>query len=368
MTEREAYITLNMLPGIGAARSEALINAFGSAAAIFSQSADALSRVPKIPSALAAKIADWRNHTDLAAELNLTERSGVQIITLADADYPDVLKEIFDPPLCLYVRGTLPQFDLRTVAVVGSRRMTKYGRMMARRLTEDAVYAGWKVISGLAYGVDAVAHQAALDANGITVAVLGGGLARIHPQDHIPLARSIVEHSGAVISEFPMNYPVSRQSFPRRNRIVSGLSRAVLVVEADIDSGAMITAGIALEQGRQVFAVPGQADNPQARGCHKLIREGACLLENFGDVLREFEFQPELGYDDNVSTMQQHDLFDGLDGDEQQVVNLLREESKNFDDLVAALEFNTGELLAIMMRLEVKMVVKQELGRVYRLL
>ncbi len=367
MTEREAYIILNLIPGIGAARAEALINAFGSASEIFSQSAGKLACVPKIPAALATKIANWRDNIDLTAELDFAERGGVRIITRDDEDYPQNLSEIYDPPLCLYVRGILPKFDLRTVAVVGSRRMTKYGRMMARRLSEDAAYAGWKVVSGLAYGIDAVAHQATLDAGGITVAVLGGGLARIHPQDHIPLARAIIEHGGAVISEYPMDYPVSRQSFPRRNRIVSGLSRAVVVVEADIDSGAMITAGIALEQGRQVFAVPGQADNQQARGCHKLIREGACLVENFGDVIREFEFQPDMKQNES-SVLHQQDLFSNLDGDEQKVVEQLRDEAKNFDELVAELEISTGELLGIMMRLEVKMVVKQELGRVYRLL
>jgi DNA processing protein len=377
VTDRDAYIVLNLLPGIGSQRVQALIREFGSAAAILEKSHEELSMVRGIPAALAAKLANWQSETNLPLELELTDRGGARIITRADYDYPEILRHIPDPPLCLYVRGTLPEFDARTVAVVGSRRMSRYGRAMAAQLSEGAVYAGWKVISGLAYGVDAVAHQSTINAGGITVAVLGGGLAKVHPQDHIPLARAIIDHGGAVITEFPMTFPVSRQSFPRRNRIVSGLSRGVIVVEADIDSGAMITATMALEQGRTVFAVPGQVDNPQARGCHKLIREGACLTESFNDVLNEFEFLPGFspgvaeepgvysadGGDDTDSG----DLFNRFDPHESRVLEFLRGGERHFDDIAAETELPTGELLAVMMRLEVKMAVRQDIGRMYKL-
>ncbi len=369
MTERDAYIILNLLPGIGSAKVQSLLNAFGSASAIFERSAEELQSIRGITPALAEKLFNWQSETNLMLELELTERGGARIITRCDYEYPEILKEIYDPPLCLYVRGELPKFDRQTVAVVGSRRMTRYGRLMAKELSESAAYAGWVVVSGLAYGVDAVAHQSTLDVGGITVAVLGGGLARVHPQEHIPLARDIIDRGGAVISEFPMTFPVSRQSFPRRNRIVSGLSSAIVVVEADIDSGAMITATIAMEQGRQVFAVPGEATNPQARGCHKLIREGARLTESFNDILDEFEFLPGLAKVKEVpEPYADDDLFRNFDADESKVIAYLREGSRHFDDIVMETELSTGELLGVLMRLEVKSAIKQDIGRVYRLL
>lgn len=372
MTDREAYIVLNLLPGIGSQRVLALIREFGSAAAIFEKSYDELNSVRGIPASLAAKLANWQSETNLPLELELTERGGARIITRIDYDYPEILRHIPDPPLCLYVRGNLPDFDARTIAVVGSRRMSRYGRAMAKLLSESAVYAGWKVVSGLAYGVDAVAHQAAIDAGGITVAVLGGGLAKVHPQEHIPLARAIIDYGGAVITEFPMTFPVSRQSFPRRNRIVSGLCQGVIVVEADIDSGAMITATTAIDQGRTVFAVPGQVDNPQARGCHKLIREGACLTESFNDVLNEFEFLPGLspaGVEEERGeySADENDLFNQFDPHESKVIEFLRGGAKHFDDIAMETGIQTGELLAVMMRLEVKMAVHQDIGRIYKL-
>lgn len=369
MTERDAYIILNLLPGIGSARVQNLLNAFGSAAAIFEQNVESLQAVRSITPALAEKLTRWQSETNLMLELELAERGGAQIITRVDYDYPEILKEIYDPPLCLYVRGELPKFSQQTVAIVGSRRVTRYGRIMAKELTESAAYAGWIVVSGLAYGVDAVAHQSTIAVGGITVAVLGGGLARVHPQDHIPLARDIIDHGGAVISEFPMTFPVSRQSFPRRNRIVSGLSSAVIIVEADIDSGAMITATIAMEQGRHVFAVPGEATNPQARGCHKLIREGARLTESFNDVLDEFEFLPGMSkVKEAPEPYADDDLFRNFDGDESKVIAYLREGARHFDDIAMETELSTGELLGVLMRLEVKSAIKQDIGRVYRLL
>ncbi|MDD3119645.1 MAG: DNA-processing protein DprA, partial [Victivallales bacterium] len=262
-------------------------------------------------------------------------------------------------------------------AVVGSRRAAIYGRRMARFLATSAAYAGWKVISGLAYGIDAEAHQATLDGGGVTVAVLGGGLARIHPQDHVPLARAICDHGGALVSEYPMTFPVSRQSFPRRNRIISGLSQAVVVVEAGLNSGAMLTANIALEQGRTVFAVPGQADNPQAHGCHHLIRNGARLTESFDDVLEEFEFLPGMArvreagsdaYDVREDGEQIKSIpFEGLDDGEQMIVRSLEHGEKSLDQLSDSTGLQPGRLLALMIKLEFRKLVKQLPGRLFRL-
>lgn len=379
MTDREACIVLNMAPGIGSARLRALQERFGTPGGILEQAASDLAGVRGIGPELAEKIANWRREIDLAGEMAMAEKGGAKIITLCDAAYPAILKEIYDPPICLYVRGVMPDFSANTLAVVGSRRMTAYGRKMAAHLTEAAVYAGWKIISGLAYGVDAVAHQVTVDLKGVTVAVLGGGLARVHPQDHVPLARSIVENNGALISEYPMRFPVSRQSFPRRNRIVSGLSQAVLVVEAGLDSGALITAATALEQGRSVFAVPGMADNPQAKGCHKLIKEGAKLTESFEDILQDFEFLPGLG----AASAQTVEALDesieedaapalpaippGLTDDEQRIFRALAEESKSFDALVAETGIAAGALLGMLMKMEIQKLAAQSPGKIYSL-
>lgn len=292
MTDREAYIILNMLSGIGPARLSMLLNFCGSPSEIFSQDRKSLSSIQGISASLAEKICEWEKHVALNAELTLAERGGVRIITRGEEGYPELLSEIHDAPICLYIRGELPENISRSsLAIVGTRNMTTYGQRMARHLAEAAAFSGWTVVSGLAYGVDAVAHQAVLDAGGKTVAVLGGGLARVQPQEHLPLARDI-SVSGAVISEFPMEFSPTRHSFPMRNRIISGLSKATLVIEAGRNSGSLITAAAALEQGRTVFAVPGQADNPQASGCNQLIRQGAVLAETFDHILEEFDFLP----------------------------------------------------------------------------
>ena len=293
ISDRNACIILNMISGIGYARFAALVRRFGSPAAVLRASAAELAEVKGIGENLAAAVADWPNRVDPAAELELAHRSGVKIYTIEDGDYPEVLRQIADPPLVLYVRGTMPDFSSNSVAIVGSRRLSAYGDRMARRFAADAVLANWKVVSGLAFGVDAAAHKAALESGGVTVGVLGGGLLRIHPQEHVPLAAEIVRKNGAIISEYPMNFPVSRQSFPRRNRIVSALTQATVVIEAGLESGALITAKLALEQNRLVCALPGRVDEPQAAGCNMLIRDcGAKLVTNFQDVLSEFEFLP----------------------------------------------------------------------------
>lgn len=372
MTDREACIVLNLIPGIGSARLEALIEHFNSPAAILEQAVGELEQVRNIPVKLAEKIANWRNEVDPEAEQAVTDRAGATLITRYDPEYPEILKGIYDPPICLYVRGSLPDFSCRSVAIVGSRRVSVYGRKMARLLAEAASYADWTVVSGLAFGVDAIAHQATVDTNGVTVAVLGGGLARIHPQEHIPLARAIVDKGGAIISEYPMNYPVSRQSFPRRNRIVSGLSQAVVVVEAGLNSGALLTANIAADQGKSVFAVPGQADNPQAKGCHQLIKTGAKLTESFDDILEDFEFLPGFA---PVQKLETGDLFDdgafqvseNLNPDELAVVNILTDGEKSVDQIAAGTSLATGKLLSLMMKLELKKLVKQLPGQLFGL-
>ena len=375
MTNREAYIVLNMISGVGTARFKTLVANFDEPCKIFEQSVAMISKIKGISTALAEKIVYWDKDIDLKAELDFAETSGTQIVTMADAEYPEILKGIYDPPLCLYVRGKLPDFSHNSIAIVGSRRATIYGRKMARHLSEEAVLAGWKVISGLAFGIDAIAHQATVDAGGVTIAVMGGGLARIHPQEHVQLARDIIESGGALLSEFPMKFPVSRQSFPRRNRIVSGLSQAVLIIEAGLKSGALITANIALEQGKDVFAVPGHVDNPQAKGCHKLIKTcSAKLIEDFNDVLDDYDFLPGFSpIDVNETSADEPEKIIkaskpvNMSDEEYQIIQLLKGEAKSFDHLSNATSIPVAKLNGMLTKMAMKMMLVQHPGKIYSL-
>ncbi len=357
-----------MLSGIGYAKYKALVNVFEEPCRIFSASKSELAAVKGISETLAEKILNYKELVDLDNELLRAERGGVQILTLADAEYPDELRNIYDPPLCLYVRGKLPSFKRNAVAIVGSRKMSMYGERMTKAFAEDAVNHGFVVISGLAFGVDYAAHKAVVDADGITVAVLGGGLTQIHPREHIPLAREIIQKGGAVISEFPMDFPVSRTSFPRRNRIVSALSTAVIVVEAGLDSGALITANVALEQGKDVFAVPGNADNPQAKGCHKLIRESSAhLAENFSQVIEVIDDGLFNALEFAESPFEKYEAESCFSPEEQVIVDILKNGDKTMDDLALESNMESGALLALLMKLEMKFIILKNPDRSYRL-
>jgi DNA processing protein len=374
MNDREVCIILNLLSGIGSVRFNALCNKFGTPSNILNISYNDLIQVSGVGENLAHKIKNWQQNVDLSKELDIVNKAGVKIITICDVNYPPQLKEIPDPPLCLYIRGELNCKLNNSIAVVGSRRITGYGREMAEFLVSGLAYSDWTIISGLAYGIDAVAHQTAVNANGPTIAVLGGGLARLHPQDHAALARNIIEKGGAVISEFPMALFPTRKTFPMRNRIISGLCSGVLVIEAGIKSGSLITANFALEQGRLVFAVPGRANSPQSKGCNKLIKDGAVLTENVDDILNEFEFLP--GISDKKTSFNtiphnnvQKTLLDeiNLSPDEYKVAKCVELEEKNVDAILAETGIPIGKILVILLKLEIKKVVTQQPGKRFKL-
>ncbi len=294
MENRDAYIILNSLSGIGPVRVAQLLTFFGEPRSILAAPEKDLAQVHGIGEHLAGVIHNWEATADLAHELELVQKAGVTILTREDADYPTLLAQIHDPPLCLYVRGetAVCRRLQRSLAIVGSRHTTAYGVSMAQTLAGSAAMAGWAVVSGLARGIDTAAHQAVVNVHGCTLAVLGSGLGRLYPQENLQLARDIVAEGGALVTEFPMQYPPDKRGFPMRNRLISGMTLGTLVVEAGVQSGSLITANQALEQGRQVFAVPGRVDSPQSRGCHALLKDGAKLVETFTDVLEEFEVLP----------------------------------------------------------------------------
>ncbi len=284
MTETEACLALNMVPGVGPVRLRRLLEVFDTPERVLLARASELQTIEGIGREVAEAIATWEKHVDLAAELARVREFGATVITQESPEYPSALREIHNPPIVLYVWGTLTARDHRAISVVGSRQTSHYGTDCAKKLSYQLAYAGLTVVSGLARGIDTAAHQGALAAQGRTVAVIGSGLMDLYPPENAGLAEKIAA-AGAVVSEFPMTFPPSRETFPYRNRIVAGWGSGLLVVEAGLKSGALITAGQALEQGRLVYAVPGQIDRPTAAGSNRLIQQGAKLVTSAGDIL-----------------------------------------------------------------------------------
>ena len=281
------WLALRRLPGVGHRTQLDLLEHFGSVENIFSAGAGLLEKaLTGKPEAIRAILAG-PDAPALQTELEWLREPGHHLITWADPGYPPLLREIPDPPLMFYVLGERALLSGPQLAVVGSRNPTPMGRENAHAFAKSLAAAGVTVTSGLALGIDGAAHRGALEAGGTTVAVAGTGLDRVYPARHRELAHEIVGHGGALVSEFPLGTPPLPENFPVRNRIISGLSLGTLVVEAALQSGSLITARLATEQGREVFAIPGSIHSPQARGCHALIRQGAKLVETAQDILEE---------------------------------------------------------------------------------
>ncbi len=369
MLEHDAYILLNMIPGIGPARAASLISFFGSAAELFEHKPEDLMAVRGISRELAEKIATEAESSLLDEELDRVALGGVKVFTRADEEYPEALRGLEDAPLCLYVCGTLPEeLNRQSIAIVGSRRATVYGLRMAQHIAESAVYSGWTVVSGLAFGIDAAAHKATMNAGGKTVAVLGGGLMKIQPQEHLPMARDIIAKGGALVTEFPMTFPPNRHSFPMRNRIISALSLGTIVIEAGLHSGALITAAAALEQGKNVFAVPGNADSDMSSGCNNLIKSGeATLITGFEDVLEAMDFLPGLEPKDFFSAEGEsaeesgfHEAVDAaLPESDRKILEFLKLGEAGFDSISAETGIAAGELSRKLVALEISHKIKR---------
>lgn len=295
MTHTDACLAINLIPKVGPVRLRKLLQVFGDAPSILRAPVDRLAAVDGIPAEVARNVAAWETLVDLPAEHARMAEAGVHVLTAQSGAYPSLLRTIHDPPIVLYIWGELKPGDSQAIGVVGSRQSSFYGQETAKKLSYQLAYAGLTVISGLARGIDTAAHQGALAAKGRTVAVLGCGLSQIYPPENFALAERIADGSGAVISEFPMGVTPDRTTFPMRNRIISGCSLGVLVVEAGLKSGALISAGQAADQGRTVFAVPGPIDRPSSQGTNRLIQQGAKLVMDSADILEEISGLP--GFD-----------------------------------------------------------------------
>jgi DNA processing protein len=366
VTTEEAYIVLNAVQGIGPVRVRQLLEHYGDPQSILSERPNTLKQLTGIGDKTANALANWQDNFDLDEERRLCERAGVTLVTLESENYPADLREIYDPPLCLYVRGDadrLAQVQDRMLAVVGSRRTSRYGLHAAESLTLGAAQAGWAIVSGLAKGIDTIAHQTALTAGAPTIAVLGGGLGAIYPQENVPLARQICE-TGVLISEQPMMVRPDRRTFPMRNRIIAGMSRGILVVEAGLNSGSLITARQGLEQGRHIFAVPGRIDTPHAQGCHALIKDGAKLVETIDDILEEFSFATAPAVISANTTRPMPELTD----QQRSIIHCLADGMASADDLAQATELPISAVLAELFTLELKRLVRQLPGKRFELL
>ncbi|MDR3198015.1 MAG: DNA-processing protein DprA [Planctomycetaceae bacterium] len=278
-------ILLSMIEGVGSRTYQQLIERFGNVTGILNASYRDLSGFEFLKQDTALRLASARQNIDPNIILELCRRDQIDIITLQDPQYPEPLRTIHDPPPILYVKGTILPQDSFSIAVIGTRRSSAYGCRQADRLATALAHNGFTIISGLALGIDGIAHRAALKSNSRTLAVLGSGHRRIYPPEHEILAEQIVQSGGAVLSEYPPLHQSTKWTFPQRNRIISGLALGVLVAESPLRSGAMISARIAGEQSRDIFAVPGSIESPNSQGCHQLIRDGAYLVESVDDIL-----------------------------------------------------------------------------------
>lgn len=286
----DAWIVLNGIPHLGPVTLRRLFDRFGpDPLRILSADRRELTAVEGVGPKIADTLRGWPEHFDLDREKRLLARHGARFVRQPEEDYPAPLRETYDPPIGLYALGE-PRFRDPAVAIIGSRRTTLYGLRVAREFASGLARRGVCVVSGLARGIDAAAHEGALEAGGLAVAVLGNGCDIVYPPENLELFQRIRDH-GTILSEFPFGYRANRQTFPMRNRIVAGLSRAVLVVETDLSGGSLITARFAGEQGRQVMAVPGRIDQATSAGCHQLIRDGATLVTSTEEILEELRLE-----------------------------------------------------------------------------
>ena len=362
MTPTEACIALNMLPTMGPVRLRKLLEVFETPERILAANRDALRAVDGIGREVVDQILNWESLVDLPAELQRVRDFGATVITAESPLYSRQLREIHAPPIVLYVWGELTERDQHAIAVIGSRRTTHYGLESAKKLSYQLAYAGLTVISGLARGIDTAAHQGALAAKGRTIGVIGSGLMKLYPPENAALAEKIRSGNGAIVSEFSMEIEPDRQTFPMRNRIISGWSQGLLVVEAGANSGALISVAQALEQGRNVYAVPGHINAPTAIGSNRLIQQGAKLVMDANDILDDLQILlPDMKRAPEASVRSLPALTD----DERRVYEAIRETETSIDDIATKAELASGTVSSTLLRLELKKLVKQLPGKYF---
>lgn len=354
------WMALARVEGLGPLGFKKLVERFGDARKAFSASESDLGRVPGLGRKGIRGLLRFSGWDEVRKELHCAFDAGIEVLPYDDPDYPPRLRAIADPPSFLYVKGEIRPEDANAIAVVGSRNASPYGLKMARDLCHALAALGFTVVSGMARGIDGQAHEAALSAGGRTIAVLGSGADVVYPREHKALYQRIGEN-GAVISEFPLGTPPLAQNFPYRNRLISGLALGVVVVEATEKSGSLITARLALEQGREVFAVPGEAGRSRSRGTHGLIRQGAKLVEGVEDILEEVAPQlvGALKKDARGPALRAA----GLGADAQRVLELIGAEALHVDEIAERSGLSPARVLEILLRLEIDGLLQQLPGK-----
>lgn len=364
MEKSAAYIKLTLLPEVGAVTARRLLEKFGSPENVFSASKDELLQVEKIGEKVANAIIQKRQTIDAAPMLEKMKKLNAEYVHIESPQYPPLLKRLEDKPIGLYKLGSA-NLSAPCVAIVGSRRCSVYGLSTARKFAATFARAGITVVSGLARGIDTAAHTGALEAGGATIAVLGCGVDIVYPPENVELYRKIIANGGAVVSEFPISARVDKQNFPMRNRIISGLSLATIVIESDEHGGSMITARVAGEQGRDVFAVPGRIDSPSSRGCHTLIRDGVTLASCAEDVIDALSFSNQIelsfvGGTEKKSSEQACAPQIKLEGDESKIVECFADSPEiDLNTITEKSGLPTSKCLSTLLMLEIKKVVKK---------
>ncbi len=379
------WLALKFVDGVGNVGFKNLIEAFGSPENTFSAPISALKVIPGIGRKTALKIKKFNDWLRVDKERELADRSNVSLLTANSPLYPKNLLTIYDYPPLLYVRGTLIEKDIN-IAVVGSRMASTYGKFATERLCRELALHGITIVSGMARGIDSAAHMGALAGKGRTIAILGSGIDIVYPPENKNLFEEISKN-GAVITEFPFATPPNGPNFPARNRIISGISLGVVIVEAGDKSGSLITARFALEQGREVFAVPGSIDSPRSRGSHKLIRQGAKLIENIHDILEEILPQVDnksghgaqgSGNSPSISPLiekkslsnpplEKGELSNGLNDTQLTVLNLISKKQMDVDAIITATGFKVSDVLSILLALEMQGYIEQLPGKIFKL-
>ena len=346
---------------MGPVRLRKLLEVFGEPERVLSAKRDELRRIDGIGNEVAEQISNWESVVDLGAELKRVSDFGASVITQTSPMYPTSLREIHSPPIVLYVWGELQERDRHAIGIIGSRRTTHYGTESAKKLSYQLAYAGLTVISGLARGIDTAAHQGALAAKGRTVAVIGSGLSRLYPPENAGLAEKIRNGNGAILSEFSMEIEPDRQTFPMRNRIISGWSQGILIVEAGLNSGALITASQAIEQGRSVYAVPGHINAPSAMGSNRLIQQGAKLVMDASDILDDLQILlPESKPIANAVRP-----LPELSESERSVYDAIEASETAIDVIATKCNLPSPTVSSVLLRLELKRLVKQLPGKYF---
>ncbi len=362
MTKFEALVSLNLIGEIGGIRLKRLLEFFDKPQDILKASCEKLMGVCNIGQKIAAKINSIKKE-DLNKELDLAKKLGLKIITQDDPEYPLNLKDIYDPPIALYVKGKLEERDKFSIGIVGSRRASIYGLMNAQRFAFQLSAKGWTIVSGMARGIDTYSHRGVLKQGGRTLAVMGSGFNHIYPPENRGLSEEISKN-GAVISEFPINALPEKQNFPQRNRLISGLSLGVLVAEAAKNSGALITADFALEQGREVFAMPGKVDSNTSFGANNLIKQGAKLVSCVDDILEEFIIPAAKRSEPSSSGYVAEPEKPALNSkEEKQIFSLISEEKIQLDELLGKTGMDISKISDILLRLQMKKLIRQLPGK-----